>query len=129
MGLKDETVTIKNDQVYSSYYARACKIVPDSRLVAISLQIPDNFGGQIMRELNPSESILWGYKNNKITWDEYEKQYTEQILNKLNPVEVYERLKGKVMLCYCGKGKHCHRQIVMRWLSKNIGKDFTDNEI
>lgn len=56
--IEEETVVIKKDKIYSSYYARACKIVPDRRLVAISLSIPDGFGGDTCRELNPSPCLL-----------------------------------------------------------------------
>ena len=63
--ITNDTVVLKRDKVYSSYYARACKIIPDWRLVAISVGIPDNFGGEILRELNPPSKLLYEYKNNE----------------------------------------------------------------
>ena len=36
-----DTVVIKNDLIYSSYFARACKIVPNRRLVSKALNTPD----------------------------------------------------------------------------------------
>lgn len=126
---KDDTVVIKNNKVYSSYYARACRIVPDRRLVAISIGIPENFGGEICRALNPPEFLLFGYKSGNISETEYEQIYYEQVLSKLNAHDVYEKLKGKVILCYCGKGKFCHRNIVLKWLSNYLGMEVIGGEI
>ena len=127
--LSNESVIIKNDKVYTSYYARACKIVPDRRLVAISIMVPDNFGGQFMRELNPPDYLLCGYKYGSITEDEYIETYNKVVLDKLNPIEIYERLKGKVILCYCGKDKFCHRRLVINWLINNLGQEVFGGEI
>lgn len=127
--ISDEAIVIKNDKVYSGYYARACKIVPDRRLVAISIGIPDNFGGLVLRALNPPSFLLTGYKNGSITEEEYEKIYNEQVLNKLKPSEIYEQLKGKVILCYCGKDKFCHRLLVLKWLEHNLGSEIIGGEI
>ena len=125
----DEIVIIKNDKVYSSYYARACKIIPDWRLVAISIGIPDNFGGSIMRELNPSQSLLYNYKNGKISDEEYKEIYFNETLKHLDPHVIYNKLKGKVIVCYCGKGSFCHRNLVIEWLRQNLGDDVVGGEI
>lgn len=127
--LSGETIIIKNDKVYTSYYARACKIVPDRRLVAISLGIPDNFNGEIYRELNPTVKLLSDYKSGLITKEEYTDIYLNQVLSKLNPLEVYNRLKGKVALCYCGKGSFCHRIVMLNWLGNNLGADIVGGEL
>lgn len=127
--ITNDTVVLKRDKVYSSYYARACKIIPDWRLVAISVGIPDNFGGEILRELNPPSKLLYEYKNNICTTDEYIDRYTKEVLDRLNPIDVYNKLKGKVILCYCGKDSFCHRHLVMDWLSKNLGEEVIGNEI
>lgn len=125
----NESVVISKDKVYSSYYARACRIVPDKRLVAISIGIPDNFGGEICRELNPPISLLNDYKNGKCTEEEYIDRYKNSVLNGLNPREIYEKLKGKVILCYCGAGRFCHRNLVLEWLRENLGEDKVGNEL
>lgn len=127
--ISEETITIKRDKVYSSYYARACKIVPDRRLVAISIGIPDNFCGEIMRELNPPSTLLYKYKAGLVNEEEYTEIYNDQVLAKLDANEVYNRLKGKVILCYCGKDKFCHRTLVMKWLEQNLGKEVIGSEI
>lgn len=126
---KNETVIISKDKVYTSYYARACRIIPDYRLISISIGIPNNFNGEIMRELNPPEWLLYSYKNGNITEDEYSKIFYEQVLSKLNPVDIYNKCKGKVLLCYCGKDSFCHRKIVLDWLKNNISEDIIGYEI
>ena len=88
---KNETVILSKDKVYTSYYARACRIVPDYRLISISIGIQNNFNGEIMRELNPPEWLLYSYKNGNITEDEYSKIFYEQVLSKLNPLDIYNR--------------------------------------
>ena len=125
----DVAVKLDKDKVYTSYYARACKIIPDWRLVAISRGIPDNFGGAIMRELNPSQELLYGYKNGNISDEEYREIYFNETLSTLNPVEIYNKLKGKVILCYCGKDSFCHRHLVIEWLGQNLGSEVIGNEI
>lgn len=57
----------------------------------------------------------------------YTKLYYEEVLNKLNPKEVYEELGQKsVLLCYeswesIKSGKtFCHRRIVAEWLQNNL---------
>lgn len=126
---KEESVVISRDKVYSSYYARACRIVPDRRLVAISIGIPDNFGGEIMRELNPPESLLFDYKNGLCSDTEYIERYKNSVLNNLDVEEIYNKLKGKVILCYCGKDKFCHRKLVINWISEHLGKDKVGYEL
>lgn len=126
---KNETVIISKDKVYTSYYARACRIIPDYRLISISIGIPNNFNGEIMRELNPPEWLLYSYKNGNITEDEYSKIFYEQVLSKLNPVDIYNKCKRKVLLCYCGKDSFCHRKIVLEWLKNNISGDIIGYEI
>lgn len=121
-------IVLKKDKVYSSYYSKACKIIPDFRLVAISVGIPDKFNGHILRELNPSKELLYRFKNNLCSEEEYIITYAEETLNKLNPYNIYEKLKGNVIVCYCGNG-FCHRHIVMDWLKNNLGKDIIGGEI
>ena len=62
---------------------------------------------------NPSstESIEW-----------YTKMYVETVLSKLNPTNVVGELgDGAVILCYEKPGDFCHRHIIARWLSQNLG--------
>lgn len=125
----DESIILNRNKVYSSYYARACKIVPDWRLVSISIGIPDSFNGSILRELNPPQQLLYDYKNGLCSDEEYTDRYIKNVLNNLNPHDIYNKLKGKVILCYCGKDSFCHRHIVMDWLGQNLGREVIGGEI
>ena len=125
----NESIVLDRNKVYSSYYARACKIIPDWRLVSISIGIPDNFNGEIMRELNPPKQLLYDYKNGLCNEDEYTERYMSNVLSQLNPLDIYNKIKGKVILCYCGRDSFCHRRLVLKWLENNFGKDVIGGEI
>lgn len=127
---KEQIVGVLNkDKVYTSYYARACKILPDRRLVAISIGIPEGFKGEILRELNPSVTLLSKYKNGELSDKEYEQIYYTETLSKLNATEVYNKLKGKCALCFCGSNKFCHRILLIKWLIHNLGDEIYGGEI
>lgn len=129
MSTQDKLIEMQKDKVYTSYYAYACKILPGHRMVAISLGIPDNFTGEIYRELNPSKELLYAYKNGKISSEEYTRWYKTEVLNNLDPMDVYNRLKGKAALCYCGKDSFCHRKLVASWLAEQIGSEIIGGEL
>lgn len=121
--------TLDKNKVYSSYYARACKIFPSWRMVAISISIPEGFDGIILRELNPTQQLLYDYKNDLCDEHEYEERYYSNVLSRLDAKSIYEKVKGKVILCYCGKDKFCHRKLVLKWLADNLGENVVGGEI
>ena len=130
MGKFDNVVvTLDKNKVYSSYYAKACKIFPDWKLIAISRGIPDGFSGEIMRELNPPQQLLYEYKNKQCNDEEYIKRYYAEVLSNLNPYDIYNRVKGKVILCYCGKDSFCHRKLVVDWIRLNIREQAVGGEV
>ena len=125
----NDTIILDRNKVYSSYYARACKIIPDWRITSISIGIPDNFNGNILRELNPPKELLFDYKNGICNDTEYIERYYSNVLNKLNPLDIYNKVKGQVLVCYCGKDKLCHRLLVLDWLRNNLGDNIIGGEI
>lgn len=63
--------------------------------------------------------------------EKYEQMYREQILSKLDPLEVYNDLgEDAILLCYESIAKiesgetFCHRHIVARWLEEELGKQY-----
>lgn len=63
--------------------------------------------------------------------EEYEKAYREQILSKLDPLEVYNDLgEDAILLCYESIAKiesgetFCHRHIVAAWLEEELMKQY-----
>ena len=69
------------------------------------------------QELAPSTDILKAFKDNKISWDEYEIQYIQlinhrNIANILSPQEV----DGACFLCACKTEHNCHRRLLAEHL-------------
>lgn len=81
------------------------------------------WNGEIYPKLFPPTEVI-KIEDEKL----YTKLYYEQVLNKLNPKEVYEELgENAVLLCYeswdsikSGKAT-CHRRIVAKWLEDSLG--------
>ncbi len=77
-------------------------------------------------EFAPTKEILNDYKNKKITWEEYEKQY----LDLLEDRKIIDRLSNadfdKVcFLCAEPTPENCHRKLLAEYLQKH----FKDIEI
>lgn len=77
--------------------------------------------------LSPSIPLLQGYQNGSITWDEY----VPRFLSEMQSLEAQAKLKEIVqeskerdvyLVCSCGKGKNCHRFLLM-----DIAKSFLKN--
>ena len=87
--------------------------------------------GKDYRKLAPKNSTLLAYRRGEITEQEYIELYYEQVLNKLDPREVYNDLiklcgEDAVLLCWCGDDKFCHRHIVAEWLNKCLGTQINE---
>lgn len=70
-------------------------------------------------ELAPSADILKPFKDNKMSWDEYEVQYIDlinhrNIANMLSPDEV----DRACFLCACKTEHHCHRRLLSEYLQR-----------
>ncbi len=104
--------------MYTSNY-RKHGAHPDA--VSIAGRAPDWFGGKQFKKLAPK---YWFFKKYKEDGDEefYIAQYYEEVLNKLDPKEVYKELgEEAVLLCWEPPGKFCHRRLVAEWLQKALG--------
>ena len=78
-----------------------------------------NIDYEYRKELAPSDDILKPFKNNQLSWDEYEVQYIDlikhrNIANILNPDEVHEAC----FLCACKTEHHCHRRLLAEYLRR-----------
>lgn len=51
----------------------------------------------------------------------YVEQYYEQILSKLDPEEIYQKLDNSILLCYEENTAFCHRHIVAAWFELLLG--------
>lgn len=73
--------------------------------------------------LSPSQSLLNDYKQNKIDWQEYEKRFRNEILNKPQSIEQLEyikkvsKTKDIYLICY-EKKYPCHRFILIDMINE-----------
>ena len=100
--------------IHTSYYAKYRGM--DG--VSIARYSPKWFKGGRDIELAPSAQLLLDYKHGHINDAIYSTYYRTQ-LDKLDPAKVYERLDGKVLLCYEKSTSFCHRHLVATWLREN----------
>ena len=102
--------------IHTSYFANI-KNLSGRNLVSISNITPQ--WAEVhkeYKELAPSKSILYAYKNKEIDEIIYTERYKKEILSRLDPHKVYKDLEGSVLLCYEKRGDFCHRNIVAEWL-------------
>ena len=108
-----------------SYYFSSRIRAPGLNLVGISNTHPKGLawlqGLRTYQPLCPGWDLVKTYKNGKISQDEYEYLYHEEILNRLDPSKVYEDLgEDAILLCWEKPGVFCHRRIVAQWLYDNL---------
>jgi hypothetical protein len=89
--------------------------------IAICLYPPLDWSGARFPSLEPNRQTFFARKADQIDDIEYEKRYRSETLSKLDPQEVYNKLKGQVLLCWEPAGDFCHRRIVADWVEKGIG--------
>ena len=77
-----------------------------------------------VRELAPSKELLQDWKNNNITWQEYELRYFKEMGNKqefiqqLTDLAVSETI---TLLCFEKEGNpHCHRHLLKQLIIKQL---------
>jgi hypothetical protein len=120
---------IYHDKVYTSYFRVVDKYVNPDRQVSIAYSTPEYFNGNFYRELAPSGKLLGRYKSGEITTEQYRQIYYDETLKWLNPIEVYNQLKGKVLCCWEGRREFCHRHLVLEWLRDNLGEQVIGGEL
>jgi len=64
----------------------------------------------------PEPSVLWAYKRNEVSDDQYTELYLERLRTQLRgqyePFQEFLEQEGPVAVaCYCRAGKFCHRHI------------------
>ena len=101
--------------IYVSNFANSKKT--ELPAVAICVGIPYWFKGTSYPDLAPDWSMVKAVKDGSLFEVDFEAAYMN-ILNKLDVHKVYKDLDGKVLCCWCGKGKFCHRNFVKNWLKE-----------
>lgn len=124
--------------IYTSYFAKL-KDLPDNIIpISICGKAPDWYKGLQYKKLAPKYDFFMKWKETHDN-DYYIKCYNEQVLNKLDVINVVRDLICIVpedttgeyicLVCYEKPGDFCHRHLVADWLSKNgfECKEFTKN--
>ena len=72
-------------------------------------------------EFAPTSDILAGYKDKKISWEEYEKMYRE-LLQKRNPLQNCDvsRFDRICLLCTEKSATQCHRRLAAEYIATQI---------
>jgi uncharacterized protein (DUF488 family) len=109
----------------TSYYSKNAE---HPNAVSIAGKCPQWYKGKEYKKLAPK---YWFFKKYKKDKDEefYTKHYYEEVLNTLDPKEVYKELgEDAVILCWEASDKFCHRHIVAEWLSLSLGIEIKEIE-
>jgi len=109
--------------MYTGYFGKVKSYHKDRGLRFVSIARFNRFwSGEKFLSLAPTPDMI-----NIQNEEEYKKKYYDRVLNKLDPIEVYNKLgDNAVLLCYekhsdCTSGlKFCHRHMVARWLEEHI---------
>lgn len=89
--------------------------------IAICIYPPIGWKGPQFPSLAPDRNTFFSKKAGDINEEQYEKQYRERVLSKLNAKEIYDQLFGSVLLCWEPAGDFCHRRIVASWIQEELG--------
>jgi uncharacterized protein YeaO (DUF488 family) len=77
-----------------------------------------------IRELAPSKELLQDWKNNSITWQEYEQRYFEEIEDKQELIKKLANLAASgtiTLLCFEKEDNpHCHRHLLKQLIMKQL---------
>ncbi len=107
----------------TSYYAK----YKGGNAVSIAAKCPHWFTGRQYKKLAPSYPVLMGYKNGKISEEQFIERYYAEVLNNLDAKQVYEELgEDAVLLCWEKSGSFCHRHLVAEWLKEKLGVEVTE---
>ena len=112
--------------IYTSYFAKVPELTRHLVLpISIAAKAPAGFTGLEYKALAPSYSILMSFKRDQ-NEALYTKQYTEKILNRLDPDLVIRDLQTMAaesqdiaLICYERPESFCHRHLVANWLSEH----------
>lgn len=94
--------------------------------VAICLYPPLDYNGAQFPRLAPDRKTFFAKKAGDIDEKEYEKQYRELVLSKLNPKDIYQMFQKSVLLCWEDAGDFCHRRIVADWIKEELGLEISE---
>jgi len=101
--------------MYTSYFAK----YKGDNAINIAIGKPKWYNCDSYPQLYPTWDMVMEYKKNK-NHIIYTRTYIDEVLSKLNPIDVYNDLHDKVLLCWEKSGDFCHRIIVAKWIENNL---------
>ena len=114
--------------IYTSYFVKLKSLPKDVIPISICGKAPDWYKGLQYKKLAPKYDFFMKWKKNHDN-DYYIKCFNEQILSKLDPLQVLLDLNAKVgfenrdkdicLICYEKPEEFCHRHLVAEWFNKN----------
>lgn len=96
------------------------KIYKGDKGVAICIYPPLDWSGARFPALEPPRKLFFTRKADQINDEQYEKQYREEVLSRLDPQQIYDLFNGQVLLCWENPGEFCHRRIVANWIKEKL---------
>lgn len=115
--------------IYTTNYKNLWKVRDGLKILCITVGTPtvsiDNRRIFWCKELAPSWEIKALADEGK--YEEYEKRYEEEILNKLD-IEEFRRKYGTniVLVCFCDKKKFCHRHQAAKYLASKLNTGYKE---
>lgn len=94
-----------------------------------------NYNGRYFRELAPKLSFWEKWHDNigVIPEEEntkyYIEQYYKEVLSKLNPEIIFDKLNYNILLCYEDNTEFCHRHVVAEWLQILLEEEIPEIKI
>lgn len=85
-----------------------------------------NYIGKYFSALAPKKNfwLIWHQNIGKLPELEnntyYIKEYYNQVLSKLSPKKIFQKLNNSTLLCYEESNQFCHRHIVAAWLELSL---------
>jgi len=73
--------------------------------------------------LAPTSEILTSYRKKKITWQDYEKQFLDLMMERKVEEKINRNIfdQPTVLLCSESTAEHCHRRLVLEYLQGKWG--------
>ena len=118
-------------KIYTSYWGNAKNIKAAGIMLIGINRYPPKFIKDVTNyaALAPSKELLTAAKTDATMTDKkFREIFYKEILSKLNPTEVVNRLleigRGRdiAILCYEKPPDFCHRHLVAEWLNVNTGQ-------
>ena len=119
--------------IYTSYFAKLKKLPDNIIPISICGKAPEWYKGLQYKKLAPKYDFFMKWKENHDN-DYYIKCFNEQVLNKLDQIEVYQELcslansDNIALICYEKPSDFCHRHLVANWL-KESGFDVKEYKV